>query len=347
MIVVIIAGGSGTRLWPLSTPDYPKHLLKLTGERSLLQTTYDRATKVGDKVYVVTDGSHSDHVKEQLPELGDEQFIIEPGRRGTASCIVAALARISVHEHDEEPIIFMHADHHIRDIAGFKNTVKLAGKASKELQRLTLLGVEPDYPATGFGYIKKAGTVNENGFSFVYEVDSFKEKPAYDVAQEYVNSGDYLWNMGYFVAPLNVFTDVMQKRSPVLYENFQKLSTLEGDEAAYNEAYLAFENDTIDYALLEVTPDLLVVPGSFDWMDVGSFKDLHEAVEKDAKGNYTKGDVETVDVQNVFVRNDGDKPVAVIGLDNVVVINTDQGVLVTRTDLSQKVGDVAKKIQKR
>jgi mannose-1-phosphate guanylyltransferase len=286
-------------------------------------------------------------VREQLSELGDEAFIIEPGRRGTASCIVAALARISTHDHDEEPIIFMHADHHIRDTEGFADTVNFAGKAAKDTQRLTLLGVEPSYPATGFGYIKKNDAVNDDGFSFVYEVDSFKEKPDYETAQEYVNSGQYLWNMGYFVAPLGVFSDVMQQNSPTLYENFKKLSELEGDAEAYNKAYLAFESDTIDYALLEKMSDLLVVPGSFDWMDVGSFKDLHEAVEKDEKENYFSGDVEAIDVENVYVRNDGDKPVAVIGLDNVVVVNTDQGILVTRTDLSQRVGEVAKKIQKR
>lgn len=347
MIVVIIAGGSGTRLWPLSTPDYPKHLLKLTGDKSLLQATYDRAKTVGDKVYVVTDGSHSDHVKAQLPDLADEAFIIEPGRRNTASCIVAALSRISTHDHDDEPIIFMHADHHIRDIDGFKDTVKVAGKASKQQQRLTLLGVEPDYPATGFGYIKKADAVNSNGFSFVYEVDSFKEKPELETAKEYMNSGHYLWNMGYFVAPLEVFVETMRQYAPDLHENYQKLRTLEDDRPAYEEAYLQFENIAIDFALLEKTPNLLVVPGSFDWMDVGSFKDLQEAVDKDANGNYTKGDVEMIETESVFIRNDGEKPVAVIGLDNVVVVNSEQGILVARTDLSQKVGEVAKKIQKR
>lgn len=347
MIVVIIAGGSGSRMWPLSTPDYPKHLLKLTGEQSLLQTTYDRASRIGDKIYVVTDGSHSHHVKEQLPELTDDSFIVEPGRRGTASCIIAALSRIASHQHDEEPIIFMHADHHIRDIDGFVNTVKFAGKAAKDMQRLTLLGVEPDYPATGFGYIKKKNAVNNNGYSFVYEVDSFKEKPDLATAKEYLKSGRYLWNMGYFVAPLTVFVEAMQANAPGLYDNYQRLLTVEADRAEYEKTYLEFESDTIDYALLEKMSDLLVVPGSFDWMDVGSFKDLHAAVEKDEHENYILGDVETIDVENTFIRNDEEKPVAVIGLDNVVVVNTPQGILITRKDLSQKVGDIAKKIAKR
>jgi mannose-1-phosphate guanylyltransferase/mannose-6-phosphate isomerase len=346
MIVVVIAGGSGTRLWPLSTSGYPKHLLKLTGERSLLQSTYDRAVKTGsDKIYIVTDGSHADHVKEQLPDLSEESFIVEPARRGTAGCIIAALARISTHQHDDEPIIFMHADHYIRDVEGFCNTVEFAAKAAKEMQRLTLLGVEPDYPATGFGYIKKAESVNDNGFSFVYEVDSFIEKPDHDTAQEYLKTGHYLWNMGYFVAPLDVFTNTMQQYAPKLYGNFQKLVEAEGSDEAFKEAYLALENEAIDYALLELTPNLLVVPGSFDWMDLGSYKDLHEANDRDDDENHIAGNVEKIQVQNAYIRNDEDKPIAVIGLDNIVVVNTPQGILVARKDLSQQVGEIAKKIQ--
>lgn len=345
MISVIIAGGSGTRLWPLSTPDYPKHLLMLTGERSMLQKTYDRAAKVADKVYVVTDGSHSDHVREQLSELPDDAFVIEPGRRGTASCIIAALSRIAKNGASQEPIVFMHADHHINDIEGFANTVNFAGKASVQLDKLVLLGVEPDNPATGFGYIQKSKPVNQNGFSFVYEVDSFKEKPDRETAQKYVSSGQYLWNMGYFVAPLNVFERTMRENAPELFANYQTLRSAENDDD-FREKYLGFVSEPIDTALIEKVPDLLVVPGSFDWMDVGSFADLYEANPHDANGNFSQGKTELLEVENSFVRNDeANKPVAVIGLDNVVVINTPHGILVTRKDLSQKVGDVAKKIQ--
>src|SRR5450759_4094536 len=159
MITVIIAGGSGTRLWPLSTPKYPKHLLKLTGKRTLLPTAYDRASKISEMVYVVTEAGHSDLVREQLPVLPDEAFLIEPGRRGTAHCIVFALDVIArKHDHDE-PIAFIHSDHHIRDVCGFTRSFSTAAKESQSKNQITLIGIEPTFPSTGFGYIERDGVI--------------------------------------------------------------------------------------------------------------------------------------------------------------------------------------------
>ncbi len=347
MITVIIAGGSGTRLWPLSTSDYPKHLLKLTSEKSMLQQAYGRASRLEGDIFVITEQSHSDVVFDQLPDLARENIIVEPGRRGTASCVVAALAKIAKSGADKnEPIIFVTADHHVNDVDGYVNTVRFAGKTSAELGRLTTLGVEPDHPATGFGYIKKSRPINQNGYSFVYEVESFHEKPNLETAQDYIESGQYLWNMGYFVANYNTFERVMKEFAPYLHECLNELLSAAND-AEFNAKYLDFVNEQIDTALAEKVKDLLVVPGSFDWMDVGSFKDLYEATRHDPGGNFTKGYVEAIDIENSFIRNDEvDKPVAVIGLDNVVVVNTPHGILVARKDLSQRVGDVAKKIAK-
>ncbi len=343
MITVIIAGGSGTRLWPLSTPDYPKHLLVINGQdKSLLQNTYERAKKISSAVYVLPEISHAHHVKEQLPELNDEAFIIEPARRGTASCIVAALEHVSKREDPDEPIAFLSADHYIRDIAGFTHSFKVAEKVSKKEKRIVLVGVEPDYPATGFGYIQKDGLYDEE--LFVYNVHSFKEKPDFDTAKKYIKSGNYLWNCGYFVGSVNTFKDNMRKHAPKMYASYEKLVATK-NEKEYKETYLGFENDTIDYALIEHVDDLLVVPASFDWMDLGSFGDIHKAVESDTKGNHTHGDdIKLEDVQNSFVQSYTDVPLAVIGLDNVVVINTKHGILVARKDLAQKVGEVSKRI---
>lgn len=343
MIVVIIAGGSGTRLWPLSTPDYPKHLLKIAGDsHSLLQNTYDRAKRIADKVYVITEASHAHHVKEQLPELRDDAFIIEPARRGTASCIVAGLQYIADRSDHDEPIAFMAADHYIRDVAGFEHSFQVAGKFAMEEGRIVLVGVEPDHPATGFGYIQKDDLFNQG--QFVYRVTAFKEKPSHDVAQEYVQSGNYLWNCGYFVATPNTFLKSMEQYAPELRQNYQKLVDA-ADEESYKNAYLDFENIAIDYALIEKVEDLLVVPASFDWMDLGSFADIAKVATTDEQGNHFHGGpVETEEVENTFVQNLEDKPVAVIGLDNCVVINTPHGILVTRKDLSQKVGDISKRI---
>jgi len=346
MIVVINAGGSGTRLWPLSTPSFPKHLLTLTDNQSMIQQTYDRAKKISDNVYVITEASHSSELHKQLPDLPVDHLIIEPGRRGTGECLVAGLARIAGHPHNGDSIIFMHADHQIRDVESFANVVKYAGKVAKAEKRITLLGVEPTHPAA-LGYIHKGKQLVGEGEEFVYEVQAFKEKPEYHIAQEYQKSGEYLWNMGYFVAPLDVFVEKMKANAPELYDNYEALRAAEGDDKKYHETYLGFENLVIDYALMETTPDLLVVPGAFDWIDIGSFNDLPNVVELDEAGNHFRGEnIEPIEIENCYIRNEEpDKTVAVIGLENIVVVNTAHGLLVTRRDLSQKVGDIAKKIQ--
>lgn len=344
MIVVIIAGGSGSRLWPLSTPDYPKHLLTINnGDRSLIQATYDRARKLSDQIYVVTDASHAHHIREQLSDLPADNCIVEPARRGTANCIVNALAHLTTKTDENEPIAFLHADHFIRDVNGFVHSFKVASEASKRAGRIVLVGVEPDHPATGFGYIQKDGMFDEA--TFVFNVHSFKEKPDYDLAQEYYRSGDYLWNAGYFIGSLATFKESFQKHAPGMLENYQKMIAADTPEAR-QETYLSFESDAIDYALMERADDLLVVPAHFDWMDLGSFSDLHKAVGGDEKNNHTMGNkVELEDVENSFVQNHEDKPVAVIGLDNVVVVNTPNGILVVRKDQAQKVGDISKRFK--
>lgn len=341
MIIAIIAGGSGTRLWPLSTPDYPKHLLKVNGdERSLLQHTYDRARKLTDKIYVVSDDSHIDHVRKQLPELSEDSFIVEPARRGTANCIVAALVHIAArHDHDE-PIASIHADHYIRDTSGFMHSFNVATTISETNKRIVLVGVEPDYPADCFGYIEKGEMFDER--MFVYNVSSFKEKPAFDVAKKYLDSGNYLWNCGYFVGSINTFRQKMETYAPQLLNNYENLSVASPEE--YADTYLGFEPEAIDYALIEKVEDLLVVPAAFDWMDLGSYSDMHKAVGGDEQGNHSYGSVELEDVQNSFVLNQEDKPIAVIGLDNVAVVNTPHGLLVVRKDLGQKVGEVSKRL---
>jgi mannose-1-phosphate guanylyltransferase len=342
MIIVIIAGGSGTRLWPLSLPDYPKHLLKINGDdRSLLQHTYDRAKKLTDDIYVVSEIGHIQHVKEQLPELSDDAFVVEAARRGTASCILAALAHISKRHSPDEPIASIHADHYIRDVDGFAHSFRVATETSTEQGRIVLVGVEPDYPATGFGYIQKDTILDEA--KFVYNVHSFTEKPEYVMAKEYLESGNYLWNCGYFVGSVSTFTEKMRQYAPDLLETYNKLVVATSE--TYDSIYLSLKSEAIDYALIEKVQDLLVVPAAFDWMDLGSYADLAKAVgANNASDNFFDGNVEVENVNNSYVHNEEDKPVALIGLDNVVVINTPQGILITRKDMSQKVGEVSKRI---
>ena len=345
MITVIIAGGSGTRLWPLSTPKYPKHLLKLTGDRTMLQTAYDRAVKAGETVYVVTEAGHAQHVKDQLPDLPENAFLIEPGRRGTGNCIVFALDVIGRSHDHGEPIAFVHSDHHIRDTEGYVDSVNAAGDASNITGKITLIGIEPTFPSTAFGYIERVGDVAEDTDAYI--IQSFKEKPDYDTAQGYVKAGNYLWNCGYFVGSYDTFISEIKRIAPELQENYDKLSSvsdLQSEE--YKNIYLGLEDQVIDYALSEKSDNLQVVPAHFDWMDLGSFRDLHNAVDRDEKGNYFNGEgIHSIEVGNVYVRNEESKPIAVIGLDNIIVVNSPDGILVARKDISPRVGEIAKKIQ--
>lgn len=347
MITVIIAGGSGTRLWPLSTPEYPKHLLKLIGDRTMVQQVYERAKELGETIYVVTEASHSDLLREQLSELPDSAFLIEPGRRGTAHCIAFALDVISRKHTQDEPIAFIHADHHIRDTEGFVRSFAVASRISQERKEITLIGVEPTFPATGFGYIKRDGVIKED--SSAYNVETFKEKPDYATAQSYVDAGNYLWNCGYFVGSVNTFLQEMERSAPELkatYDTLASVSELGTDE--YTNAYLALDNQVIDIALIEKAKSLAVISASFDWVDVGSFKDLHDVVNRDEQGNYFSGEgINPLDVENVYIRNEESKQIAVIGLDNVIVVNTPDGILVARKDVSHRTGEVAKRLQSR
>jgi mannose-1-phosphate guanylyltransferase len=346
MIVVIIAGGSGTRLWPLSTNNFPKQLLKLTNNLSMVQNTHERARLIAKDIYVVPDISHAHHIKEQLPVVDEDHFVVEPGRRGTANAIVAALAHISKRHGSEEPIAFIHADHHIRDVQGFTRSFMTAAEVSSSRHEIALIGIEPTYPAVGFGYIERDGELDE--YRGVYHVESFKEKPDFETAKKYMKGGNYLWNCGYFVGSVKTFLKEMNQYAPGLKKNYDALAKLKNNTSKdYQDTYLGFSNEVIDIALIEKSKSLVVVPASFDWMDIGGFKDLHDANESDELGNhFAGGNIHAKEVENAFIRNEeSKKPVAVIGLDNIVVVNTKNGVLVARKDLSHKVGEIAKKVQ--
>lgn len=345
MISVIIAGGSGTRLWPLSTSTKPKQLLALTGERTMIQNTYDRSKGIAEDIYIVPEKSLIPELKQQLPEIDDAHYIAEPGRRGTANCIVAALAYIGKRHDKNEPIAFYWSDHHIRDKKGFAYAFTTAAEASTETGLVSLIGIEPTYAATVFGYIEKGEELPGN--DGVYNVEQFKEKPDFELAQQFFESGNYLWNCGYMVGSVNTFASQFEKYAPELKKRYDELVVLDESSKEYEDTYLSYESDAIDYAFNEHVPHFLVTPATFDWMDVGNFRDLHNANPKDESGNFFAGEnVHTIEVENAYVRNEEpNKPVAVIGLDNVIVVNTPDGILVARKDVSSRVGEIAKKVQ--
>lgn len=341
MIAVIIAGGSGTRLWPLSTPDYPKHLMKVgEEERSLLQMTYDRVGKTAREIYVVTEKSHAHHVQDQLPQLDSDHCVIEPGRRGTANCTILALAAIAKSNPDpDEPIFILWADHYIRDVQGFRLSIKLAANASKTSKKIVLVGIEPTHPATGFHYIERGEPLSDE--DFVYRVDSFRDKPDHKTAEKYLRAGTFVWNSGYFLGSLNTFLQNMEGSAPEMLKHYEQIKQLD-DPTDY---YLNLGLSNIDDELIKKVPELYVIPATFDWMDLGSYPDLHTASGQDEQGNFIKGDnIELSGVDNSYLYNCDDKPLAVIGVDNIVVVNTKDGILVARKDLAQSIGEVSKRL---
>ena len=338
MITVILAGGSGTRLWPLSTPDKPKHLLSLNGRQTLLQDAYHRAKLCSDEVYVVTDASHAELVREQLlDELDDEYIVVEPQRRGTASCIALALAVVKNRHGAGVTVGFVHADHHIVDKEKFAQTVKQAAGCSEAHKSIALIGIEPSYPATGFGYIKRGETLDG-----CWQVEAFFEKPDLAGAQSYLESGEYLWNLGLFVAPLTTFETEIERFSPELHRAMGELESAVSTGEEFDELYKELPTRAIEPAVMEKTDNVVVVPGEFDWMDIGSFKDLHESLPKsDAHGNAIEGEAVCIDTSESIVMEHTGRPVAVMGLENVVVVSTDKGLLVCHKEYSQAVKQVA------
>ncbi len=336
MTIVIIAGGQGTRLWPLSRPDQPKHLLSLINEDSLLQNTISRVESLTNSIYIVPEASHVEDVKKQLPKYKNN-IITEPTRKGTAHCILFALAELKNRIKPDEVIVFLHADHHIGDIDSFKETVEATVKASKEMNKITLIGVAPDYPATGFGYIKTGKEIiNEDGLP-VLGVEKFVEKPDAKTARTYFKSKKYLWNLGLFAGSINTFETEIKKCNKDLWKRYNQLFK----KNAIAE-YMKFPNEPIDTALIEKVKDLVVVPGHFDWADVGSFKDLYEIL-RNGDSNVHKGKVYDIDSKESLVIADK-KPIITIGLDNLIVIDTPEGILVCPKDKCQLVKDGVEKL---
>ncbi|MCL2085950.1 sugar phosphate nucleotidyltransferase, partial [Candidatus Saccharibacteria bacterium] len=213
MIIVILAGGVGTRLWPLSTPDQPKYLLRLIGDKTMIQRVLARAEKLtsADKIFVVTDRKNKPKVEEQLPELSPDHILAIPADRGTATSIVMALDALNrKFEDKDETIAFIHADHAIKDTEGFVKSFRTADKITREYNAITLVGIYPSYPATIFGYIEKGKPEGE-----AFEVLSFKEKPDFATAEGYVQSGRYVWNAGYFIGSIKTFLRTIGEDAPI------------------------------------------------------------------------------------------------------------------------------------
>jgi len=338
---VIMAGGTGTRLWPVSRKEKPKQFQKFTSSKTMIQETFARVTKVvsKEKIFVSTTQEYKRLVLEQLPEIAESQLIIEPSARGTAAAI--ALVAKSLHTINSEAIVATVAsDHAIKNVDEFISVIKSALEtAESHRDKLVTVGINPTYPDTGMGYIK-IGKEFSNGQRRIFYVDSFVEKPDKETAEKYLTSWDYLWNASYFIFSAKNFLDWTARFTPKILE---VLNIPDRKEMA--EKYNTLENVPIDTAMVEKmeSENRLVVPSQLEWSDVGNWGALFDFFKDSLKSEMiVKGNHIDVDSHNCLVYSE-DKMVATIGLKNTIIVETDDAILVANKD---KVSEVKKIIDK-
>ncbi|MCL4131726.1 UNVERIFIED_CONTAM: hypothetical protein GTU68_004384 [Idotea baltica] len=345
VVPVVLSGGSGTRLWPASRPDNPKQLLPLVEERTMLHATIDRGLAVpgSESPLVVCSGSQLALVVEQLAVAGcaDAEVIVEPMARNTAPAVAAAaLATI-----DDDPILLvLPADHVIEDSDAFLAAVA-AGTGAAAAGKLVTFGIVPDHPATGFGYIKTGAAA---GAGPELAIEAFVEKPNAEVAAEFVETGNYLWNSGMFMFRSSVLLEELERFAPAMFgavgAAVAKADGAVGVKRLDGEAFAECPSNSIDYAVMEHTSLGVVIPLDAGWSDVGSWASLYEVSARNAEGNVTVGDVIVLDTTDSYIRSSGPL-LATVGLSNVVAVATPDAVLVADMAHSEQVKAVVANLQ--
>ena len=340
---VILAGGRGTRFWPLGRAARPKQFLKIAGSEPMLAETVRRIRPLVPprRMVLVADAASTRRARRLLPKLPKASFIVEPEARNTAPALMLATARVFV-ENPEAVVVVLPADHLIRDKARFLARVRAAAAAASREDALVIFGIPPSCPATGFGYVRhdrRAGrTIAGTEF---YPVQAFKEKPDPATAREYVASGSYAWNSGLFVWRAGAFAGEIARSAPKLEPAWTGLvaALKSRNEAALKRAFRLAPALSIDYALMEKAGRVLVADGDFGWSDVGSWSTLATIWPRDAAGNAIRGDALALDTRDCLVWNPG-RLTALVGVHDLIVVDTGDALLVCGASSDQKVKDV-------
>ena len=346
IIPVILSGGSGTRLWPLSRRMHPKQLLPLVNETTMLQDTITRLTGSPDidHAMIICNDDYRFMVAEQVKEtdISSNEIILEPIGRNTAPAIALA-AFNAIRDGDDPVLLVLPADHVIADVETFQRALQI-GKQQSEAGKLVTFGVVPDMPETGFGYIK-AHTGGEN--KHCYDVDRFVEKPDTETAAHYVAEGNYYWNSGMFMFRASVYLEALNQHSPEIYQASQAAFNAATRDADFirigkNEFEIC-PSDSIDYAVMEKADDVVVIPVDIGWSDVGSWTALHDVGDVDTEGNTLIGDVKSGLTTNSYVRANN-RLVVTLGVDNMIVVDTDDALLVANRDNVQDIKAIVEQL---
>ena len=351
MIPVIMAGGTGSRLWPLSRTLYPKQFMALEGEETMLQATLKRLRGLEHSpAIIITNEEHRFIVAEQIRLTGEQTgaLILEPIGRNTAPA--AALAALEALNTEEDPVLLiMAADHVIGDIAAFQKAVLAAGKIA-ETGKLVTFGIVPTEAETGYGYIRAQGlaTATDNNGETGYPVAEFVEKPDSETARQYLESGEYFWNSGMFMFKARRYLEELEAFSPAILTACRAAMKHTSRDLEFHRVdkvhFEACPSDSIDYAVMEKTKDACVVPLNVQWNDIGSWSALWNIAAKDANNNVVKGDILLHDTRNCYINTTG-KLVATVGLDDIVVVNTKDAVLVATKDKVQDVKEIVEALK--
>jgi len=350
---VIMAGGVGTRFWPKGTTKLPKQFIKIADENdTLLQQAYRRLEGVfhDSKIFIVTNVLYKNEVKKQLPKIPEDNIICEPIGRNTAPCIGLACLFINQFE-TKANVLVVAADHLISNETEFHRVIKSGLKFVGDFGGIVTLGIHPTKPETGYGYIQydseKVTEVElekngESTFEKIYKVKTFAEKPNPEVAKAFLESGDFLWNSGMFIFRTDTMMEEIKNFMPELFESLEKLreNLLSNDFMKILEKeYSKLKSISIDYGVMEKAKDVYIIRSHFGWNDVGAWDEVYNIKDKDHNGNVNQGRTVAINTKNCLIIND-QKMVATIGVEDLLIINTDNGLLICKRGEAQSVKEV-------
>lgn len=341
--LVIMAGGVGSRFWPISSEELPKQFLDILHcGRTLIQLTVDRFRDLvpNENIWVVTSENYRNTVKEQLPEIPEQNILCEPCRRNTAPCICYASWKIKK-TNSKATIVVSPADHVVVDTKAFQESIADSMAYAAETDAIVTIGLKPTRPETGYGYIKADLSYSSSRKQNIFRVDEFKEKPSLEVAKEYIKQSNYLWNSGIFIWNVNTIINAFRVYEPNISEIFEDMLPdygTEKEQQLIDEAYPGCKDISVDYAILERAEVIFVFPADFAWSDLGTWNSLREHCDKDQYGNVKMGDnIKLFDTYNSIVHTCGKKEVVIQGLDGYVVAEKDGKLLICKLSEEQRI----------